>query len=52
MAQVLCFGDAPGFPGYFQMNFRAPGGIAPGSGVPVRLTYLFRSSNGVTIAAQ
>ena len=52
MAQVLYFGDAPGYPGYFQVNFRAPTGVAPGSGVPVRLTYLFRSSNGVTIAAQ
>jgi hypothetical protein len=52
MAQVLYFGDAPGYPGYFQVNFRAPAGVAPGSGVPVRLTYLFRSSNGVMIAAQ
>ena len=52
MAQVLYFGDAPGYPGYFQVNFRAPPGVASGSGVPVRLTYLFRSSNGVAIAAQ
>ena len=52
MAQVLYFGDAPGYPGYFQVNFRAPAGVAPGSGVPVRLTYLFRSSNRVAIAAQ
>lgn len=51
MAQVLYFGDAPGYPGYFEVNFPAPK-VAPGSGIPVRLTYLFRSSNGVTIAAQ
>ncbi len=52
LAQILYFGDAPGYPGYFQVNFRMPGGVAPGSAVPVRLTYLGRSSNVVTIGAQ
>ena len=52
LAQILYFGDAPGYPGFFQVNFRVPNGIAPGSAVPVRLTYLERSSNEVIIAVQ
>jgi hypothetical protein len=51
-AEILFFGDAPGYPGYFQVNFRVPSGVAPESAVPVRLTYLNRSSNAVTIAVQ
>jgi uncharacterized protein (TIGR03437 family) len=52
MAQVLYFGDAPGYPGYFQVNFEVPPVTTPGSAVPVRLMYLNRSSNTVTIAVQ
>jgi hypothetical protein len=52
VAEVLCFGDAPGYPGYFQVNFRMPDGVSPGAAVPVRLTYLGRPSNEVTIAVQ
>jgi uncharacterized protein (TIGR03437 family) len=52
LADVLYFGDAPGYPGYYQVNFRTPGGVAPGPVVPVRLTYLNRPSNGVTIGVQ
>jgi uncharacterized protein (TIGR03437 family) len=52
LAEVLYFADAPGYPGFFQVNFRVPNGVAPGSDVPVRLTYLGRSSNEVTIAIQ
>jgi hypothetical protein len=51
LAQVLYFG-ASGYPGYNQVNFRVPNGVAPGLGVPVRLTYLSRPSNAVTIAVQ
>jgi hypothetical protein len=51
-AQILYFGDAPGFPGFNQVNFRVPDGTVPGSAVPVRLIYLGRSSNEVTIAVQ
>jgi hypothetical protein len=52
LAEILFFGDAPGYPGYNQVNFRMPAGVSPGSAVPMRLTYLSRSSNPVTIGAQ
>lgn len=49
LAEVLYFGDAPGYPGFFQVNFRVPNGVAPGSAVSVHLTYINRPSNEVTI---
>jgi uncharacterized protein (TIGR03437 family) len=49
LAEILYFGDAPGYPGYFQVNFVVPSSVAPGSAVPVRLTYIGRPSNAVTI---
>jgi Galactose oxidase, central domain len=52
LAQVLYFGPAPGYPGYNQVNFLAPSGVTPGPSVPLRLTYLGRPSNEVTIAIQ
>jgi uncharacterized protein (TIGR03437 family) len=52
LAQVLYFGDAPGYPGYNQVNFLVPNGPASGVAVPVRSSYLSRSSNAVTIGVQ
>jgi hypothetical protein len=52
LSEILYFGDAPGYPGYYQVNFRMPSGVTPGATVPVRLNYLGRSSNEVTIAVQ
>jgi len=52
LAEVLYFGAAPGYPGYHQMNFLVPDGLPPGPAVPVRLTYIGRSSNTVTVGVQ
>ena len=52
VARVLYFGAAPGYPGYYQVNFVVPAGVPPGSAVPVRLTYLGRLSNQVTVGVQ
>jgi uncharacterized protein (TIGR03437 family) len=51
LAEILYFG-ASSYPGYNQVNFRVPGGVTPGSAVSIRLTYLARPSNEVTIAVQ
>lgn len=52
LAQVLYYGAALGYPGYYQVNFRVPSGVATGPAVPVRLTYIGRPSNAVTIGVQ
>jgi uncharacterized protein (TIGR03437 family) len=52
LGEILYFGDAPGYPGYNQVNFALPNDVTPGPAIPVRLTYLGRPSNEVTIGVR
>jgi uncharacterized protein (TIGR03437 family) len=52
MAAVLAVGTVPVAPNVDQVRVRIPTGIVPGPAVRVRLTYLDRPSNEVTIGVQ
>jgi uncharacterized protein (TIGR03437 family) len=52
MADILWFGNTPGYPGLDQMNVRIPLGVAAGNPVPVRVSYLSRPSNDVSITVR
>jgi hypothetical protein len=52
MAALLAVGTVPVTPGVNQLRVRVPSGITSGPAVSVRLTYLDRPSNEVTIGVQ
>jgi uncharacterized protein (TIGR03437 family) len=50
MADVLWFGNTPGYVGLNQINAHIPDGLVPGNAISVRMTYLGRPSNAVSMA--
>jgi len=52
VAEIVSVGDAPGVPGAMAVRVRVPLGVTAGSVIAVRLTYLGRPSNAVTMAVK
>jgi uncharacterized protein (TIGR03437 family) len=52
MAAVVAMSPVPGSSGVSRVRIRVPSDIAPGSAVPVRVTYLDRPSNEVTMGVR
>jgi hypothetical protein len=52
MAEVFEFGNAPVYPGLNQIKVRMPGAVVAGDGESVRVNYLGRPSNEVTVAVR
>jgi len=52
LAVVLAVGAAPGIAGVSEVRVRVPNGVAPGPAVRVRLSYIDRPTNEVTIGVR
>lgn len=52
LGEILYFGNAPGYPGYYQVNFRVPDGVTPGTAGFRAVKYLGRPTNEVTIGVR
>lgn len=52
LAVVVSFGNVVGGSSMDQVRLRVPSGIAAGPALPVRMTYIGRLSNEVTIAVR